>query len=188
MEKFSSLKSKKILICITGGIAVYKIASLVNHFLKNGSQVKVIMTKAATEFVSPVTFQALLNDVVYTDLFDIKNPREVEHISLAKWADICLIAPATANTIGKIAHGIADNLLTTVVMALPQKTKTIIVPAMNTEMWNNPIMKNNINELKKYKKYIFINPVSGLLACRDEGIGKVADSQDILKIVSKELK
>lgn len=180
------MKSKKILLCVTGGIAVYKVCTLVNLFLKEGADVRVIMTSAATQFVTPLTFQALTNHAVYFDMFKLVNYEEIEHITLAKWADICIIAPATANTIGKIANGIADNILTTVIMALPQKTKVIIAPAMNVEMWNNPIVKKNVDSLKKMSnKYIFINPIEGILACRDEGIGKISDNKDIIECVKK---
>ena len=176
------MKGKKIIVGITGGIAAYKACSLINLFLKDGADVKVIMTPSATKFVTPITFQTLTNHAVYVDMFEIINKEEVEHISLAKWADIFIIIPASANTIGKIANGIADNLLTTVIMALPQKTKVIIVPAMNTEMWNNPIIQNNITSLKKInKKYFFIDPEEGILSCRDIGVGKIADNEVILE-------
>ena len=181
MDKEKKLAGKKIIIGITGGIAVYKIATLVNNFIKLGVQVKVIMTEAATKFVTPLTFQALLNDEVYIDMWRTKDATKVEHISLAKWADVFVLAPATANTIGKIANGIADNLLTTVIMALPKDTHIIIAPAMNTEMWSNKIVQNNIETLKKIdKRYFFVEPRSGVLACRDEGIGKLAEVEDII--------
>ena len=179
-------KGKKILVGISGGIAVYKIASLVNYFIKYGADVKVIMTRSATEFVAPLTFQSLTNHPVYVDMFKIIDPEQVEHISLAKWSDIFILAPATANTIGKIANGVADNLLTTIIMALPQKTKVIIAPAMNVEMWKNPIVQKNVSSLKSISnKYYFIEPVSGVLACRDEGVGKIADLESIVNYVSE---
>lgn len=179
------MKNKKILLGITGGIAAYKACSLVNLFLKAGADVKVIMTPSATQFVTPLTFQALTNHAVYVDMFSIVNQEEVEHIALAKWPDVVVIAPASANTISKIALGIADNLLTTVVMALPQNTKVIFAPAMNTEMWKNPIVQNNIHLLKKYEKYLLVEPGEGILACRDEGKGKIADIDKILESVKK---
>jgi len=183
------MKNKKILVGITGGIAAYKTCSLVNMFLKDGAEVKVIMTPGATNFVTPLTFQSLTNHPVYLDMWQTYNKDEVEHISLAKWADIMVISPATANIIGKIAHGIADNLLTTVVMALPKETPVLIVPAMNTNMWENPITQKNIEALSEDKKYIFMEPREGVLACGDEGCGKIADNKDIVekteKILSK---
>ena len=183
------MKKKKILVGICGGIAVYKIASLVNYFLKEGAEVKVIMTLPATKFVTPLTFQTLTSNAVYIDMFNTVNEKEVEHISLAKWADIFVVAPATANTISKIACGVADNLLTTVLAASPQKTKVIFAPAMNMEMWKNPILQKNVAFLKSVgKKYIFIEPKSGILACGDEGVGKIADIDQILKVTKNNLK
>ena len=182
------MKNKKILVGITGGIAAYKICSLINMFFKEGADIKVVMTPAATEFVSSLTFQTLTNHAVYVDMFEIINKEEVEHISLANWADIMLIAPATANTIGKIAHGIADNLLTTIVMALPVETTVVMAPAMNSRMWDNPIMQKNVEILKEQKnKYIFVPPREGILACRYEGKGKIAENEDILVVVKKTL-
>lgn len=183
------MKKKNILIGICGGIPVYKVCTLVNLFIKDGAKVKVMMTKSAENFVTPLTFQTLTNDVIYTDMFKIIDKVEVEHISLAKWADVVVLAPATANTIGKIANGIADNFLTTVVMALPKDKKVIFVPAMNSEMWKNEIVQKNINILKNItEKYIFTEPRSGILACRDEGVGKIPKNEDIFKVVKSVLK
>ncbi|MFH1551866.1 MAG: bifunctional phosphopantothenoylcysteine decarboxylase/phosphopantothenate--cysteine ligase CoaBC [bacterium] len=179
-------KNKKILIGVTGGIAAYKTCSLINQLKREGYEIKVIMTKAATKFVTPLTFQTLSNNPVYLDLFDVIDKTKVEHIDLADWCDIFVVAPATANTISKIALGIADNLLTTVIMALPQKIPVIIAPAMNVHMWENPIVQKNISELEKYKdKYIFVEPQEGKLACGYEGKGKLAKTEDIIKIIKK---
>jgi phosphopantothenoylcysteine decarboxylase/phosphopantothenate--cysteine ligase len=179
------MKNKKILIGITGGIAAYKTCSLVNMLIKEGADVRVVMTEAATKFVSPLTFQSLTNHVVYSDMWQTYNKDEVEHISLAKWADIIIISPATANTIGKIALGLADNLLTTVVMATPKDTPILFIPAMNTNMWNNPLVQKNIETLLKDKKYTFMDPRKGVLACRDEGEGKIADNKDIFEKIKE---
>ena len=136
-------------------------------------------------FVTPLTFQSLTNHPVYLDMWQTYNKEEVEHISLAQWADIMIISPATANIIGKIAQGIADNLLTTVVMALPKETPVLIAPAMNTNMWENPLVQKNIDTLKNDKKYLFMETREGVLACRDEGSGKIAGNEDILKEAKK---
>lgn len=179
------MKNKKILIGITGGIAAYKTCSLVNMFLKEGAYVRVIMTEAAMKFVAPLTFQALTNHPVYTDMFETYNKEEVEHISLAQWADILIVSPVTANTIGKIANGIADNLLTTVIMALPEETPVLMVPAMNTNMWDNPFVQKNIKILAENKNYAFVKPEKGILACRAEGEGKIADNENIINTAKK---
>lgn len=184
-----SNKNKVILIGITGGIAAYKVCSLINILKKEGYEIKVIMTKAATKFVTPLTFQTLTNSPVYSDIFKIIDKVNVEHISLADWCDVFVLAPATANTIGKISIGIADNLLTSVIMALPEKIPVIIVPAMNVHMWENPILQKNIDNLKRHKnKYIFVNPQKGMLACGYEGEGKIAELEKIVRVIKKVLK
>jgi len=181
-----SIKNKNILIGITGGIAAYKICGLINLMRKEGANVKVVMTEAAQKFVTPLTIQTLTNNPVYTDMFDTISKSDIEHISLANWANVMLIAPATANTISKIAVGLADNLLTTVVMATPKDTPIIIAPAMNTNMWKNDIMQNNIKNLKQLsKKYIFVEPKLGRLACGDIGEGPLAEINDILSAIKK---
>jgi phosphopantothenoylcysteine decarboxylase/phosphopantothenate--cysteine ligase len=171
--------NKNILIGITGGIAAYKICSLINFLKKERVEVKVILTEAAQKFITPLTFQTLSGNTVYTDMFKIIDTTQVEHIALAKWCNLMLVAPATANTIGKIANGIADNLLTTVVMALPKETPVLIAPAMNTNMWRNKFVQQNIKKLKEIDRYHLIGPRSGKLACGDEGEGALVDKKEI---------
>ncbi len=141
---------KNILLCVTGSIAVYKAAELANRFVKDGYNVDVIMTDSAVEFVTPLTFQTLTKNRVYTSMFAEYEPDQVEHISLGKKADICLVAPATANIIGKLAGGIADDMATTVIMAL-EHAPVFICPAMNTRMYENPIVQRNIREIPLYR-------------------------------------
>lgn len=174
------LKGKKIVLGVTGGIAVYKACDLVSRLKKLNANVDVIMTEGAEEFVTPLTFQTMSGNVVHRKMFNEITSYDVEHISLAQRADIILIAPATANTIGKIANGIADNLLTTVVMA--STAKVIFAPAMNTFMYRNPIVKSNIDKLKELG-YEFIAPGTGVLACGDYGEGKMAEPSDIVEYV-----
>ncbi|NLC03727.1 MAG: bifunctional phosphopantothenoylcysteine decarboxylase/phosphopantothenate--cysteine ligase CoaBC [Tissierellia bacterium] len=171
------LKGKKILLGVTGGIAVYKAADLVSRLKKQGADVEVIMTSNAMEFVTPLTFQTMSNNMVHSEMFKEISGYNVEHISLAQSADVILIAPATANTIGKIAYGLADNLLTTVVMA--SNAKLIFAPAMNTTMYNNPMVQDNMRKLKELG-HEFIQPGVGLLACGDYGCGKMAEPVDIV--------
>ncbi len=179
------MRERKILLGVTGGIAAYRACDLARLFIKEGAAVKVVMTEAATRFVPPLTFQVLTCNDVHTGLFDPSDPGEVLHIALAKWADLVLIAPATANIIGSIASGIADDLLTTVVMALPAETPVAFAPAMNVEMWNNPIVQKNIEYLKGLGKYGFIEPAEGFLACGDVGKGKIAENETIAGAVRK---
>lgn len=176
------LNNKTIVVGITGGIAVYKACDVVSRLKKLGADVHVVMTKSATEFVSPMTFQTLSNNFVTVDMFEEVKTWEVEHIELAKKADAFLIVPATANFIGKVANGIADDMLTTTVMAT--KSQLIIAPAMNTNMYNNPIVQGNIEKLKEYG-CMFINPTSGLLACGDRGKGKLEAPEKIVSFVEK---
>lgn len=189
----------KILVGVTGGIAAYKVCSLVS-FLAQEHKVKVIMTPSAVQFVGTVTFQALSNNPVYVDMFDIKDPTKVEHIDLAQWANIMVIAPATASTIGKMANGICDNLLTTVFMALPFETPVVIAPAMNTNMWKNPLMQRQVRLIestavstvgeynhRELLKYYIVPPASGKLACGDVGEGKLADNKLISDFIRKAL-
>ncbi|WP_054741651.1 bifunctional phosphopantothenoylcysteine decarboxylase/phosphopantothenate--cysteine ligase CoaBC [Cellulosilyticum ruminicola] len=173
---------KHVLIGVTGGIAVYKILDVESKLRKLGYEMNTIMTKNACEFVQPMAFQTISNNYVVTDTFERPHKWEVEHISLAKKADIMLIAPATANVIGKIAHGIADDMLTTTVMAA--KCPVVIAPAMNTAMYENEIVQENIAYLKS-KGYLFIEPVSGMLACGDVGSGKLASPDEIVAFVEK---
>ncbi len=179
------MEGKHILLGITGGIAAYRACDLSRDFIKQGATMRAVMTKNACRFITPLTLEVLTGNVVHTDMFDEETPGEVLHIALAKWTDIVLIAPATANIIGKIACGIADDLLTTIVMALSQKTPVAFAPAMNVEMWNNPIVQKNIAYLKNLDKYHFIEPAEGLLACGDVGKGKIADNEVIVEAVRK---
>lgn len=174
------LKGKTIILGVTGGIAAYKAVDLVSKLTKQNANVEVIMTDAATEFINPLTFQTMSNNPVHTSMFNKIDRFDVEHIALAKKADMILVAPATANTIGKIANGLADNLLTTVIMA--SHAKIVFASAMNTEMYNNPIHQENMNKLKGLG-YEFIQPGVGLLACGDYGAGKMAEPVDIVDYV-----
>ena len=175
---------KCVCIGVSGGIAVYKALDIISALRKKDIDVRVIMTDSATKFVTPLAFQSLSQNMVVTDMFAEPKAFEIQHISLAKRADVFLIAPATANIIGKIANGIADDMLSTTVMAT--KAKVIFAPAMNTNMYENRIVQNNIDKLKSLG-YEFIEPASGRLACGDEGKGKLADVNTIVDYVLKEL-
>ena len=181
------LKDKTVVIGVSGGIAVYKTLDVISRLKKLGVNVNVIMTKSATEFVTPLSFQSLSQNYVVCDMFEDPKTWDVEHISLAKRADLFLIAPATANVIGKMANGIADDMLTTTVMAT--KAKVLIAPAMNTNMFENPIVQRNITTLRELG-YNFVEPESGRLACGDTGKGKLASPEtiveEVVKLLSKE--
>ena len=177
------LKGKNVLLCVTGSIAAYKIAELASRLVKLHCNVDVIMTKNATNFINPITFETLTGNKCIVDTFDRNFQFNVEHVSLAKKADCVMIAPASANIIGKIANGIADDMLTTTVMAC--KCKVMISPAMNTNMYDNPIVQDNIARLRRFG-YEVIEPDSGYLACGDTGRGKMPSPESLLWYILKE--
>ncbi|MBW6409794.1 bifunctional phosphopantothenoylcysteine decarboxylase/phosphopantothenate--cysteine ligase CoaBC [Clostridium weizhouense] len=174
---------KCVVLGVSGGIAVYKALEIVSLLRKKDIEVRVIMTKSATEFVTPLSFQSLSQNMVTCDMFSEPKAWEIQHISLAEKADIFLVAPATANIIGKVANGIADDMLSTTIMAT--KAKVIFAPAMNTNMYNNPIVQENIEKLKRLG-YEFIEPASGRLACGDIGKGKLESPEIIVDKVMSE--
>ena len=176
---------KNILLCVTGSIAAYKAAEIANRLTKDGYNVETIMTDSAQEFITALTFQSLTKNKVYTSMFEEYEPDQVEHISLAKKADLCLVAPATANIIGKIASGIADDMATTVIMALSH-APVYICPAMNTNMYQNPIVQRNIKSLEGLG-YHFIEPKESRLACGDLGKGALADVEVIIQTIEDHL-
>jgi phosphopantothenoylcysteine decarboxylase/phosphopantothenate--cysteine ligase len=174
------MKGKKILLAVTGGIAAYKSAELIRLFIKNDAQVKVLMTKNAQEFITPLTLQTLSSHPVYRGTFSLIKDFDIAHIALAQEADILVIAPATANIIGKIAAGLADDLLTTVVMAT--KAPVLICPSMNTNMYENVIVRENIQKLTS-RGYHMMEADSGELACKSEGVGRLPELSDIVEEV-----
>jgi phosphopantothenoylcysteine decarboxylase/phosphopantothenate--cysteine ligase len=179
------LKDKNIVIGMTGGIACCKVCELITYLVREGANVEVVMTKNATEFITPLTIETLSKHKVITDMFEKKSHVEVEHISLARKADLIVVVPATANIIGKVANGIADDMLSTTIMATP--AKVVFAPAMNNEMYNNAIVQDNIAKLKDYG-YYFINPIEGNLACGYKAVGKLASKNTIIENVENLLK
>ena len=178
------LKGKTVVLAVTGSIAAYKIASLASSLVKLHADVQVLMTKNATNFITPITFETLTGNKCLVDTFDRNFEFSVEHVSLAKKADVVMIAPASANVIGKLAHGIADDMLTTTILAC--KCKKIISPAMNTNMYENPIVQDNLKILEKYG-FEVIQPAVGLLACKDIGAGKMPEPEVLLEYILKEV-
>lgn len=178
------LQDKTVVLGVTGSIAAYKIANLASSLVKKGADVHVIMTKNATNFINPITFESLTGNKCLVDTFDRNFEFSVEHVSLAKMADVFMVAPASANVIGKIAGGIADDMLTTTIMAC--KCQKIISPAMNTNMFENSIVQDNIQKLKDYG-YEIIEPASGYLACGDTGAGKMPDPVVLESYIMKEI-
>ena len=177
------LKGKTVLLGVTGSIAAYKIAYLASALVKQGARVHVLMTKNAVNFINPITFETLTGNKCLVDTFDRNFEFSVEHVSLAKAADVCMIAPASANVIGKLAHGIADDMLTTTVMACT--CRKIIAPTMNTRMYENPILQDNLKILEHYGMEV-IRPATGYLACGDTGAGKMPEPDILLEYILRE--
>ena len=178
------LKGKTVVLGVTGSIAAYKIASLASMLVKKQVNVHVIMTQNATNFINPITFETLTGHKCLVDTFDRNFEFQVEHVSLAKQADVVMIAPASANVIGKLAHGIADDMLTTTLLAC--RCPKFISPAMNTAMYENPMVQDNLKILKKYG-YKVITPASGYLACGDTGSGKMPEPEILFQYIEREL-
>lgn len=178
------LKGKTVVLGVTGGIAAYKIASLASMLVKQHADVQVIMTENATNFITPTTFETLTGNKCLIDTFDRNFQFQVEHVALAKRADIFMIAPATANVIAKVAHGLADDMLTTTFLAC--KKPKYIVPAMNTQMYENPITQDNLDICRRYGMHV-VEPASGYLACGDTGAGKMPEPELLMEYIMQEL-
>ena len=178
------LTNKTVLLGVTGGIAAYKSAALASRLVKAGADVHVIMTEHACNFINPITFETLTGNRCITDTFDRNFQHQVEHVALAKMADLFIIAPATANVIAKCTHGIADDMLTTTFLA--SRCTKLVAPAMNTAMYENPITQNNLKALASYGVHV-ITPASGYLACGDTGAGKMPEPDTLYNYIEKEL-
>lgn len=176
------MKGKHVLLCVTGGIAVFKAAALTSKLTQEGAIVKVIMSASACKFVTPLTFQALSRNEVYTDTFAEKDPSVISHIDLADWADVILVAPATANTIGKLANGIADDMITTTILAAT--APVWIAPAMNVHMYEHPAVQQNMLTLQRFG-YHFIEPGEGFLACGYVAKGRLEEPETIIALLKE---
>lgn len=175
------IKDKKITLGVTGGISAYKAISIANNLTKLGADVQVIMTKDALKFITPLSFEVLTHNKVIIDMFDEANDKYVGHIHFSQDVDLMIIAPATANIIGKAANGIADDMLSSTIIA--SNKPVVFAPAMNEYMYTNPIVQSNIEKLKGFG-YKFIEPATGHLACGTEGIGKLADTKTIIDFIN----
>lgn len=169
-----------LLLAVSGGIAAYKAADLCSAALKQGFEVRVVMSASATRFVGPATFEGLTGHSVMTDTF---HGEGMAHIDWPKWADVICVAPATANVLGKLACGLADDALSTVLMAARRGTPVVVAPAMNTEMWLNPVVQRNLRWLQELGRYTLVEPVDKRLACGDVGVGGLADTAVILAAI-----
>ena len=185
------MKNRRIVIGVTGGIACYKVCTVVSRLAQAGAEVSVVMTRAATRFVTPLTFQTLSGRPVYTSQWQAIENHDSQHIGLAREADLMLIAPATANTIAKLAAGIADNLVLTVAMALPRTpapgTPVLLAPSMNAQMWEHPVTQRNLQTVRDVLGYQLIGPDEGWQACRTKGAGRMSEPEQIVEAVEAAL-
>jgi phosphopantothenoylcysteine decarboxylase/phosphopantothenate--cysteine ligase len=176
-----------LLLGVSGGIAAYKAADLTSQLVKAGDTVRVVMTPSAAQFVGPITFEALTGHKVMLDPFELGGGGDsvsaIEHISWAKWADMVVYAPLTASTLAKLAHGVADNALTTVSLAVPDGIPQLLCPAMNTVMWQHPAVQRNLEILSGFDRYTLLEPVAKRLACGDVGVGGLAEVPEILAAI-----
>lgn len=173
-----------ILLAVTGSISAYKAADITSQLTKLGHQVKVLMTPAATAFITPLTLQVLSKQAVLVEVMTEEDPKQIQHIDLGKEADLFLVAPASANTIAKLAHGFADNIVTSTALALPSEVKKFLAPAMNTKMLDHPATQNNLETLKSYG-YQIISPREALLACGDQGAGALSTVDTIVQTIKE---
>ena len=176
------LTNKKILFIICGGVSAYKSLEVIRLFKKNNAEIKTILTRSAKEFVTPLSIVSLSQGKVYEDLFSVENESEMDHIALSRWADVIIVAPATANTINKLSQGSSEDLASTVILA--SNKQIFLAPAMNVRMWEHQSTKDNLKTLKKYG-YKLIGPVIGDMACGEYGEGKMLDLLEIFKKISK---
>jgi len=186
----NSTHGKAVIVAVTGGIAAYKTCTLVSRLAQAGHDVTVLMTEAGTRFVTPLTFEALSGRPVYTSIWQQIEHHDSQHIALARRADAMVIAPASANTIAKLAHGICDNVVTTVACALPREPKAVpvlVAPSMNAEMWANPITQQNVRTLVEVLGWRMVGPGEGWQACRTKGAGRMSEPEQILEAVKDAL-
>lgn len=184
----AAFAGRKILVGVTGGIACYKSAALVSRLVQAGATVRVIMTEAATRFVTPLTFQALSGQSVLTSIWQADDRPDSQHIGLARWCDLFLIAPASADILAKLAHGLTDDLISLTACALPrspQRTPVLLAPAMNAQMWANPITQKNVATLKDVLGWQTVDPESGWQACRTAGEGRMSEPEAIFEAAQK---
>lgn len=188
MSPDTSLTSRRIVVGVTGGIACYKSAALVSRLVQGGAEVTVLMTEAATRFVGPLTFESLSGRPVHTSQWEQVESHDSQHVALARSADLMVIAPASANTIAKLAAGMCDNVVTTIACALPEGTPLLLAPAMNVQMWENAITQRNIRALTELRRTGLVGPEEGWQACRTLGVGRMSEPEAIVEAIAEALK
>ncbi len=183
-------QDRKILVGVTGGISCYKTCTLVSRLAQAGAQVRVVMTESATKFVQPLTFEALSNAPVVTSVWQQVEHKDSQHVNLARWCDLFVVAPATADFMAKLAAGICDDIVSLTACALPRspkRTPVLLAPAMNAQMWENPVTQRNVQTVQTLLGYELVGPAEGWQACRTEGAGRMSEPDEILNAVIKRL-
>lgn len=179
MSQLPDLAGRRILLAVTGGIACYKSASLCSRLVKTGADIRVIMTEAATRFVAPLTFQSLSGHPALTSIWQADDRPDAQHVGSARWCELLVIAPATANIIAKIAAGLSDDIVSLTASALPRETPVLVAPAMNEQMWQNPVAQRNVTTLRETLGYHTVGPNAGWQACRTQGDGRMSEPDAI---------
>jgi phosphopantothenoylcysteine decarboxylase/phosphopantothenate--cysteine ligase len=174
-----------VIVALTGGIACYKVATVVSRLVQGGASVRVLMTEGATHFVAPLTFQALSGNPVITSIWQADDRPDSQHIGLARWCDLYILAPATADILAKLAAGICDDVVSLTACALPRTTPVLLAPAMNAQMWENPITQRNLATVKQLLRYQTVGPETGWQACRTAGAGRMSEPEAILEAAAK---
>ena len=182
-EPVSKWEGCRIVVAVTGGIACYKSCTLVSRLVQRGCEVRVVMTDAATKFVTPLTFESLTGQPVVTDIWQAQEFRTSQHVGFARWAQLYVVAPCTANTIAKFAHGMCDDPVSLIATALPRETPALLAPAMNADMWDNPIVQLNVATIREKLGWQFVGPEEGWQACRTRGVGRMSEPETILTAV-----
>lgn len=177
------LLGKRIVVALSGGIACYKTATLVSRLVQQGADVRVLMTESATRFIGPLTLQSLSGKPVLSSIWQSDDNPDSQHIGVARWCDLMIIAPATANILAKLAHGLTDDMVSLIACALPSGTPLLLAPAMNADMWANPIVQKNVATLDALDHVTMVGPESGWQACRTEGAGRMSEPEAILEAV-----
>lgn len=175
-----TLQGRRILVALSGGIACYKTATLVSRLVQHGADVRVLMTQAATRFITPLTLQSLSGHPVLTSQWESDDRPDAQHVGLARWCDLMILAPATADLIARIAHGLCDDVVSLTACALPRSTPVLLAPAMNEQMWENPLTQRNLQTLREVLGYQTVGPESGWQACRTSGAGRMSEPDAIL--------
>lgn len=181
----SALRDRKVLLAVGGGIACYKVATVASRLAQAGAKVRVIMTESATRFVAPLTFEALSGNKVLTSIWQSDDHPESQHVGLARWCELMIVAPATADLIAKLAAGLCDDLVSLTACALPRHTPVLLAPAMNTQMWENPVTQRNLATIRQLLGYQTVGPEEGWQACRTSGAGRMSEPEAILAAVEK---